>query len=82
VGQHPGHAVDAYGNRVHSYLGTVHFTSTDAKAKLPANYTFTAADAGTHVFVGTVILKTVGTQSVTANDTLTASIRAARVASW
>ena len=68
-------AVDAYGNRVHSYLGTVHFTSTDAKAKLPANYTFTAADAGTHVFVGTVILKTVGTQSVTANDTLTASIK-------
>jgi hypothetical protein len=71
-------AVDAYGNRIHGYLGTVHFTSTDAKAKLPANYTFTAADAGTHVFSGNVILKTAGTQSVTATDTLTASIKGAQ----
>jgi len=64
-------ATDAYGNRIHGYLGTVHFSSSDAKAKLPANYKFTAADAGTHVFVGTVILKTAGTQSVTATDTVT-----------
>ncbi len=68
-------ALDAYGNRVHSYLGTVHFTSSDAKAKLPANYKFTAADAGTHVFSGTVILKTAGTQSVTATDTVTKTIK-------
>jgi hypothetical protein len=66
-------AVDAYGNRVSSYTGTVHFTSSDAKAKLPANYKFTAADAGTHVF--TVTLKTAGTRSVTATDTKTASIK-------
>jgi len=65
-------AVDAYGNRIHGYLGTVHFTSSDPQAKLPADYTFTAADAGTHVF--SVILKTAGTQSVSATDTLTASI--------
>ena len=65
-------AVDAYGNRVHSYLGTVHFTSTDAKAKLPANYKFTAADAGTHVFI--VTLKTAGTRSVTATDKVTTTI--------
>jgi hypothetical protein len=69
-------AVDAYGNRIHSYLGTVHFTSTDAKAKLPASYTFTAADAGTHVF--SVTLKTAGTQSVTATDKVTASIKGAQ----
>jgi hypothetical protein len=68
-------AVDAYGNRIHGYLGTVHFTSSDAKAKLPANYKFTAADAGTHVFSGNVILKTAGTQSVTATDTKTATIK-------
>ena len=68
-------AVDAYGNRVSSYRGTVHFSSSDTKAKLPANYTFAAADAGTHVFVGTVILKTAGTQSVTATDTKTATIK-------
>jgi hypothetical protein len=66
--------VDTYGNRVQSYLGTVHFTSTDIQAGLPANYKFTVADAGTHVFSGNVILKTAGTQSVTATDTVTASI--------
>jgi hypothetical protein len=68
-------ATDAYGNRVHGYLGTVHFTSSDAKAKLPANYKFTAADNGTHVLVGTVILKTAGTQSVTATDMVTTTIK-------
>jgi hypothetical protein len=68
-------ATDAYGNRVSSYRGTIHFTSSDAKAKLPANYAFTATDAGTHVFSANVILKTVGTQSVTATDTVTASIK-------
>ena len=68
-------AVDAYGNRVSSYRGTVHFTSSDAKAKLPANYKFTATDNGTHAFVASVILKTAGTQSVTATDTLTKTIK-------
>ena len=67
-------ATDAYGNRVHSYLGTIHLTSSDAQAKLPANYTFTVADAGTHVFSGTLTLKTAGTQSVTATDTVTATL--------
>jgi hypothetical protein len=69
-------AVDAYGNRVHGYLGTIHFTSTDTKAKLPANYKFTAADAGTHIF--SVTLKTAGTQSVTATDTVTKTIKGAQ----
>ncbi len=70
-------ATDAYGNRIHTYLGTVHFTSSDPQAKLPANYTFTAADAGTHVFSGNVILKTAGTKSVTATDTVTSTIKGA-----
>src|SRR5262249_54554884 len=47
--------------------GTVYFTSSDAQAALPANYTFTAADAGKHTFSAT--LKTVGTQSIAAADT-------------
>jgi outer membrane protein assembly factor BamB len=68
-------ATDAYGNRIHGYLGTIHFTSSDAKAGLPANYAFTAADAGTHVFVANVILKTAATQSVTATDTVSATIK-------
>ena len=32
------------------YLDTIHFTSSDPAAVLPADYTFTVADAGTHVF--------------------------------
>ena len=52
--------------------GTVHFTSTDAQAVLPANYTFTAGDAGAHTF--SVTLETAGTQTITATDTVTGSI--------
>jgi hypothetical protein len=63
---------DPYGNIASGYTGTVHFTSSDGKALLPANYTFTAADAGVHTFSAT--LKTAGTQSLTATDTTTASI--------
>ena len=63
---------DAYGNIATGYTGTVHLTSSDAKAVLPANYTFTSADAGKHVFSAT--LKTAGTQSITATDTVNASL--------
>ncbi len=66
-------AKDNFGNIASTYAGTVHFTSTDAQAVLPANYTFTAADNGTHTFTAT--LKTVGTQSLTATDTQNANIK-------
>jgi hypothetical protein len=59
-------AFDPYGNIATSYTGTVHLTSSDGKALLPANYTFTAADAGTHAFIAT--LKSAGSQSITATD--------------
>jgi hypothetical protein len=59
---------DPYGNVASGHIGTVHFTSSDTKASLPANYTFTAADAGVHAFSAT--LKTAGTQSITATDTM------------
>lgn len=65
-------AKDAYGNTAAGYLGTVHFTSSDGQAALPADYTFTAADAGVHTFSAT--LKTAGTQSITTADTTTSSI--------
>ena len=48
--------MDAFGNTVTGYRGKVKFTSTDTQASLPADYTFTAADAGIHTF--TVALKT------------------------
>jgi hypothetical protein len=65
-------AEDAYGNVTTGYTGTVHFTSSDARAVLPANYTFTTGDAGKHTF--SVTLKTAGSQSITATDTATGSI--------
>ena len=54
------------------YTGTVQFTSSDVQAGLPANFTFTAADAGTYTF--TVTLETAGSQSITATDTTTSAI--------
>ena len=59
---------DAYGNIVTNYTGTVHFSSTDSKATLPANYTFTGADKGVHSFTGLVLRKK-GNQSITISDT-------------
>src|SRR5207253_4697314 len=56
--------------------GTAHFTSSDAKAVLPANYAFTSTDRGVHTFSAT--LKTAAAQSITATDTLTASIKGAQ----
>ena len=66
-------ARDPYGNTATGYRGKVHFTSTDTAATLPADYTFTAGDAGVRTF--SVTLKTAGTRSVTATDTATSSIK-------
>lgn len=54
------------------YRGTVHFTSSDAHAVLPGDYTFTPGDAGAHTFGG-VVLRSIVNQpsSITASDTVT-----------
>lgn len=59
------------GNTITSYTGTVHFTSSDPAASLPADYTFTAADAGFHTFVASLSTPNApgGFQSITATDT-------------
>ena len=67
-------ALDGPGNTASSYRGAVHFTSSDAAATLPANYTFTAGDAGAHTFANGVTLRTLGSQTVTATDTTSSSI--------
>jgi hypothetical protein len=64
-----GNAVDP------TYRGTIHFTSSDSQATLPANYTFVAADGGVHTFTNGVTLVTAGSQSVTATDTTNGTIR-------
>jgi hypothetical protein len=65
-------ARDGYGNLATGYRGTAHFTSSDSQAALPADYAFTSADNGVHTFGAT--LNTAGTQSLTAADTVTASL--------
>jgi hypothetical protein len=64
-------ALDRFNNTATSYTRAVSFTSTDASAVLPGNYTFTSTDAGQHIFTNGVTLKTAGSQSVTATDTVT-----------
>lgn len=54
------------GQTVANYRGTVHFTSSDSAATLPADYTFTAADAGVHTFA--IALVSLGSQTITAAD--------------
>ena len=70
-------ALDAFGNVAPGYRGTIHFSSSDTKAGLPANYTFAAGDGGVHTFSAT--LKTSGSQSLIATDTATSSIAGTQV---
>ena len=66
--------VDEADAPVSGYTGTIHFTSNDPAAVLPANYTFTALDAGTHTFTNGVTLKTAGSRTVTATDTVLSTV--------
>jgi uncharacterized repeat protein (TIGR03803 family) len=54
------------------YTGTIHFTSSDPQAGLPADYTFQSSDQGVHTFTGT--LYTAGSQSIMGTDTSNNSI--------
>ncbi len=65
-------AADAYGNAVSVYTGTVHLTSSDPAAVLPVDYTFAGQDNGARGLL--VTLNTAGIQSITATDTVTASM--------
>jgi hypothetical protein len=64
-------ALDANNNPVVGYHGTVHFKSSDARAGLPADYTFTARDGGRHTF--TVTFKTAGSQTLRLIDKASAT---------
>jgi hypothetical protein len=66
---------DGLGNVATTYTGKVHFSSSDPTATLPADYTFTAADAGTHTFSAVLMVPPSQTISVadTVNPTLSAS---------
>jgi len=62
-------ALDASNNVATSYVGTVHFTTSDAQAVLPADQQLSGGTA-----VVQVTLFTSGNQTITATDTTTSSI--------
>jgi hypothetical protein len=62
-------ATDSYNNTASGYSGTVHFTSTDGNATLPAD---AALSGGSGNFNAT--FRTAGSQTVTAADTVTPAI--------
>src|SRR5260370_1735399 len=62
-------AQDQFNNTATGYAGTVHFTSSDGQATLPADGTLTN---GTGSFSAT--LNTPGNQTISATDTLSSSI--------
>src|SRR5262249_5376450 len=66
-------ALDALNRPDPTYRGTIHFTSTDLQAVLPADYTFSAADNGQHTF--DVTLKTAGIRRLAVNDTTKVMVR-------
>ncbi len=59
---------------VTDYTGTVSFTSNDATAELPNDYTFVGSDNGSKFFIGDMSFSTAGTHLVTATDTSNAAI--------
>ncbi len=58
-------AVDVLGVVNTAYTSTVHFSSSDSLAGLPADYTFTAADAGTQ----SITVKDVATSALVGSQT-------------
>jgi hypothetical protein len=56
---------DGSGNTASTFLGRIHFTSTDGSAVLPSDYTFSPADGGVATF--TVSLSTSGSQDLLVN---------------
>jgi hypothetical protein len=76
--------LDNSGHAFPGYTGTVHFSSSDPNAALPADYTFTTADGGRHIFTDGVTFQTEGDQTVrvtgdgiTATATVTAFLHPA-----
>jgi hypothetical protein len=61
-------ARDAQGNVASGYTGTIHFTSTDPAATLPADTTFVAANNGVRTFVNAITLRSGGARTITVTD--------------
>jgi hypothetical protein len=62
--------LNQYGNLVSGYTGTVHFTSSDTSATLPADYTFVPDDNAVHLFSNGATVFKAGPQTLTATDSV------------
>ncbi len=68
-------AEDVNNNPVAGYAGTVHFTASDGdNSGLPADYTFTAADHGSHTFTNVTLNAPGMGVTINATDTVTTRI--------
>jgi hypothetical protein len=70
-------AVDRFGNNAADYTGMVTLTSTDPAATLPPPYAYGPIDASQHTFG--VVLRTAGTQTITATDSHGFTIQSAPI---
>jgi hypothetical protein len=59
-------AVDAQGNIASTYTGTVHFSSDDPQASLPADFTYAPGDGGQRLLTG-LVFRTAGLRTFTAS---------------
>jgi hypothetical protein len=62
-------AKDAAGHTIPSFVGTVHFTSTDPNATLPSDYTYQGGDGGSHSFASSTVLRLAGIQAISVRET-------------
>ena len=67
-------AEDVQGQVTPNYAGTVHFTSSDPQATLPANVDFAGSNGQVSVAAGSLIFRTDGSDTLTATDTSDSSI--------
>ncbi len=73
-------AYDQFGAPFPDYRGTVYFFSSDKSdcGQVPADYTFNAADGGTHVFTDEATLLSSGQRTVTAVDAMVPALQDSR----
>src|SRR5262249_60654663 len=59
-------ALDIDGHTASTFVGGIHFATSDPDGVIPDDYTFTPQDGGVHTF--TITLQTTGPQTIRATD--------------
>jgi hypothetical protein len=71
-------ALDRFNNTATGFRDTVHFSSSQRKTKLPADYTFTASDNGVHTFTNGVTFTRTGPATLTVSDRSNSGVASAQ----